>query len=201
MPTVQELRNEARAQNIKGYSKMKKEELCAALKKGPDCMGKKKPAKIYTYLVSELKELAKARGIKGYSKMKKDQLCAALNIPNCERPAGYAPPPKATPKPKAKPKAKSKAKPKTPSSPSPKPKTNLKPFQMTASEIIHELSKHGIGNIKDLKRWIIKNHPDKFLDSTNKKRADDIFKIVMSLRDALKQKAEQKNPIAELFFK
>jgi len=74
MVTVVELRKEAKAKGIKGYSKMNKAELCKALNKGPSCVkGVRKKSPVKTpkrkqspkggMTVKELKEKLKAKGL------------------------------------------------------------------------------------------------------------------------------------------
>lgn len=68
--TVKELKKLAKAQGVKGYSRMRKAELEKILNV---------PATPATLTVKVLRQLAKANGIKGYSKMRKSELLAIIN--------------------------------------------------------------------------------------------------------------------------
>ena len=72
-----ELRQRAKDRGFRGYSKLKKHELIALLRKGNGTKissGKtqKVPAKEMT--VVQLRALCKKKGVRGYSKMRKDEL-------------------------------------------------------------------------------------------------------------------------------
>lgn len=82
MSTVKELKSMCRANNIKGYSKLKKaelEKLCGSFSKmtisPPKAKAKAKPATSLNKLtVVQLKQMCREKNIKGYSKLKKAEL-------------------------------------------------------------------------------------------------------------------------------
>ena len=169
MPTVAELKAEAKAKGIKGISKMKKEDLCKALNKGDECFKPKKKVKVATYNLQELRQMAKSRGLKGYSTMKKADLCKLLNINNCEKPYTGVPP---SPKPKAQ---KKKA----------PPKKSYDHASIVAEAAARAalntlIKNYGIHNQKEYKKWMLKNHPDK-LHNISQHEKEKIIKVVQEI--------------------
>jgi hypothetical protein len=85
--SVEDLRQKAKDNKVKGYTRMKKHELMEALgipapPKNLEANNKyKKNEHCNTYRKSELYDLARERNIKNRSSMKKKELCEVLGIP------------------------------------------------------------------------------------------------------------------------